>query len=59
VERKETVEEAGMRGGLKTSGDKWTRIYSEIGGKGGKIGWPKGEQRIRKLIEDGKAHEEE
>jgi hypothetical protein len=56
---KMTVEEAGRRGGLKTSETHGEEFYSEIGRKGGRIGGPKGGQRVRKLIEEGKAHEEE
>jgi len=54
-----TVQEAGRRGGLKTAETHGEEFYSEIGRKGGKIGGPKGGQRVRKLIEVGKAHEEE
>jgi hypothetical protein len=56
---KMTVEEAGRKGGLKTAETHGEEFYSEIGRKGGKIGGPKGGQRVRKLIEVGKAHEEE
>jgi uncharacterized protein len=56
---KMTVEEAGRKGGLKTSQTHGEEFYSEIGRKGGKIGGPKGGQRVRKLIEEGKEHEEE
>jgi uncharacterized protein len=56
---KMTVEEAGRRGGLKTSETHGEEFYSEIGRKGGRIGGPKGGQRVRKLIQEGKAHEEE
>jgi general stress protein YciG len=55
---KMTVEEAGRRGGLKTSETHGEEFYSEIGRKGGRIGGPKGGQRVRKLIEAGKAAEE-
>ena len=54
-----TVEEAGRRGGLKTAETHGQEFYSEIGRKGGKIGGPRGGQRVRKLIEEGKAFEEE
>ena len=50
-----TVEEAGRRGGLKTAETHGEEFYSEIGRKGGKIGGPKGGQRVRKLIKEGKA----
>jgi uncharacterized protein len=56
---KMTVEEAGRRGGLKTSATHGEEFYSEIGRKGGKIGGPKGGQRVRRLILEGKAHEGE
>ena len=56
---KMTVEEAGRRGGLKTAETHGEEFYSEIGRKGGKIGGPKGGQRVRKLIQEGKAHEGE
>lgn len=56
---KMTVEEAGRKGGLRTSATHGEAFYSEIGRKGGKIGGPKGGQRVRKLIEAGKEHEEE
>ena len=52
---KMTVEEAGRRGGLRTSETHGGEFYSEIGRKGGKIGG----QRVRKLIQEGKEHEEE
>ncbi|MCX6644095.1 MAG: KGG domain-containing protein [Candidatus Bathyarchaeia archaeon] len=54
-----TVAEAGRKGGLKTSETHGEEFYSEIGRKGGKIGGPKGGQRVRKLIQEGKEHEEE
>jgi len=56
---KMTVEEAGRKGGLKTSETHGEEFYSAIGRKGGKIGGPKGGQRVRKLIQEGKEHEEE
>jgi len=56
---KMTVEEAGRKGGLRTSETHGGEFYSEIGRKGGKIGGPKGGQRVRKLIEAGKEHEQE
>ena len=54
-----TVAEAGRRGGMKTAETHGEEFYSEIGRKGGKIGGPKGGQRVRSLIQAGKAHEEE
>jgi uncharacterized protein len=56
---KMTVEEAGRRGGLRTAETHGGEFYSEIGRKGGKIGGPKGGQRVRRLIQEGKAHEKE
>ncbi len=56
---KMTVEEAGRKGGLRTSETHGEEFYSEIGRKGGKIGGPKGGQRVRMLIEAGKEHERE
>lgn len=55
---KMSVEEAGRRGGLKTAATHGEEFYSEIGRKGGKIGGPKGGQRVRKLIQEGKEYEE-
>jgi len=54
---KMTVEEAGRKGGLRTSETHGEEFYSEIGRKGGKIGGPKGGQRVRKLVEAGKERE--
>ena len=48
---KMTVAEAGRMGGLKTSETHGPEFYSEIGSKGG--------QKVRKLIKEGKEHEEE
>jgi hypothetical protein len=48
---KMTVEEAGRRGGEKTSETHGEKFYSEIGHKGG--------QKVRKLIQAGKEHEQE
>jgi len=56
---KMTVEEAGRKGGLRTSETHGGEFYSEIGRKGGRIGGPKGGQRVRKLVEAGKEHERE
>ena len=54
---KMTVEEAGRKGGLRTAETHGEEFYSEIGRKGGKISGPKGGQRVRNLIEEGKTHE--
>jgi general stress protein YciG len=48
---KMTVEEAGRLGGRKTSETHGSDFYSEIGSKGG--------QKVRKLVKEGKEHEEE
>ena len=48
---KMTVEEAGRIGGLRTSETHGSDFYSEIGRKGG--------QKVRMLIREGKAHEQE
>jgi len=56
---KMTVQEAGRRGGLRTAETHGEEFYSERGRKGGKIGGPRGGQRVRKLIQEGKAYEEE
>lgn len=53
-----TVAEAGRKGGLRTAETHGEEFYSEIGRKGGKIGGPKGGQRVRKLIQEGKECEE-
>lgn len=73
-----TVQEAGRRGGLKTSETHGEEFYSEIGNKGSserakqhegsaeaegktsleEAGHRSG-QRVRKLIQEGKEHEEE
>ena len=46
-----TVKEAGRRGGERTAETHGRRFYSEIGSKGG--------QRVRRLIEEGRAREGE
>jgi general stress protein YciG len=46
-----TVEEAGRMGGLRTSETHGSEFYSEIGSKGG--------QKVRRLIQEGKAREQE
>jgi uncharacterized protein len=48
---KMTVEEAGRMGGQKTAQTHGSEFYSEIGSKGG--------QKVRRLIQEGKEHEEE
>ena len=48
---KMTVQEAGRIGGEKTSETHGREFYSEIGSKGG--------QRVRRLIQEGKAREKE
>ena len=53
-----TVAEAGRKGGLRTAETHGEEFYSEIGRKGGKIGGPRGGQRIRKLIQEGKECQE-
>ncbi len=50
-----TVEEAGRKGGERTSETHGREFYSEIGKKGGEKGGPK----VRRLIEEGKEHENE
>ena len=45
-----TVEEAGRKGGERTSETHGREFYSSIGQKGGKIGGPK----VRRLINEGK-----
>jgi general stress protein YciG len=52
---KMTVEEAGRRGGQRTAETHGEAFYSEIGRKGGSVGGPK----VRKLIQEGKARENE
>ncbi len=56
---KMTVAEAGRRGGLRTAETHGEDFYSEIGRKGGKIGGLRGGLKVRKLIQEGKEHEEE
>ncbi len=46
-----TVEEAGRRGGEKTAETHGEEFYSEIGHKGG--------QKVKRLIQEGKAAEKE
>ena len=46
-----TVEEAGRMGGQRTAETHGPEFYSEIGSKGG--------QKVRRLIKEGKAHEDE
>ena len=56
---KMTVAEAGRRGGLRTSATHGEEFYNEIGRKRGRVGGPKGGQRVRKLIQVVREHEEE
>jgi hypothetical protein len=49
-----TVEEAGRKGGEKVAAERGHEFYEEIGHKGG----TKGGQRVRELIEKGKAAEQ-
>jgi uncharacterized protein len=46
-----TVEEAGRMGGEKTASTHGEEFYSEIGRRGG--------QKVRRLIREGREHEEE
>jgi uncharacterized protein len=48
---KMTVEEAGRMGGQRTAETHGPEFYSEIGSKGG--------QKVRRLIQEGKQHENE
>lgn len=45
-----SVEEAGRKGGERTSATHGRKFYSEIGQKGGKTGG----QKVKRLIEEGK-----
>lgn len=47
---KMTVEEAGRMGGRRTALTHGSEFYSEIGSKGG--------QKVRRLIQEGREHEE-
>lgn len=49
-----TVQEAGRKGGERTSETHGREFYEEIGHKGGQKGGP----RVRELIEEGKEAEE-
>lgn len=51
--RQMTVQEAGQKGGEATSQTHGREFYEEIGHKGGK----KGGQRVRELVDEGKAAE--
>ncbi|MCL5094145.1 MAG: Em GEA1 (EM1) [Patescibacteria group bacterium] len=51
---KMTVEEAGKKGGQRTSETHGRDFYSEIG----KMGGSKGGQRVKRLIEEGKEREQ-
>ena len=48
-----TVQEAGKKGGERTSQTHGREFYQEIGKKGGSIGGPK----VKRLIEEGKESE--
>ena len=50
-----TVEEAGRKGGEKTAKTHGHEFYEQIGHKGGEIGGKKGGERVRELIQEGKA----
>lgn len=50
----EFYEEIGKKGGERTSETHGHEFYEEIGHKGGEIGGPKGGQKVRELIEEGK-----
>ena len=50
----EFYEEIGKKGGARTSETHGHNFYEEIGHKGGEKGGPKGGQRVRELIEEGK-----
>ncbi len=52
---REFYKEIGKKGGEKVSEERGPEFYSEIGTKGGQKGGP----RVRRLIEEGKEHEEE
>lgn len=50
----EFYEEIGKKGGERTSETHGHDFYEEIGHKGGETGGPKGGQKVRTLIEEGK-----
>jgi general stress protein YciG len=55
----EFYEEIGHKGGEKTAETHGHEFYEEIGHKGGEIGGPKGGEKVRRLIEEGKRAEGE
>jgi len=50
----EFYEDIGKKGGERTSKTHGHEFYEEIGHKGGEIGGPKGGQKVRELIDEGK-----
>lgn len=50
----EFYEDIGHKGGEKTAETHGHEFYEEIGHKGGEVGGPKGGEKVRKLIEEGK-----
>jgi len=50
----EFFEDIGKKGGQRTAETHGHAFYEEIGHKGGEIGGPKGGEKVRKLIEEGK-----
>lgn len=50
----EFYEEIGKKGGQRTAETHGHEFYEEIGHKGGEVGGPKGGQKVRELIEEGK-----
>jgi len=55
----EFYEQIGKKGGERTAETHGHDFYEEIGHKGGEIGGPKGGEKVRNLIEEGKrAHGE-
>jgi hypothetical protein len=47
-------EDIGKKGGERTSKTHGHEFYEDIGHKGGEIGGPKGGQKVRELIDEGK-----
>jgi len=50
----EFYEDIGHKGGERTAETHGHEFYEEIGHKGGEVGGPKGGQKVRELIEEGK-----
>lgn len=50
----EFYEDIGKKGGERTSETHSHEFYEEIGHKGGEVGGPKGGEKVRNLIEEGK-----